>query len=57
MEDGFRVFRELHASNRLKERLRITFIDQNGLEEPGVDGGGLYKGMRCARVQHCTMMD
>ncbi len=43
MEDGFRVFHDLKAHDRLKERLRITFIDANGLEEPGVDGGGIYK--------------
>lgn len=43
MEDGFRVFSTLKEERRLKERLRITFIDANGLEEAGVDGGGIYK--------------
>lgn len=27
----------------LKSRLQIRFIDQHGLEEAGIDGGGLFK--------------
>lgn len=43
VEDGLTVFRQLKAENKLKERLRITFINKEGLEEAGVDGGGVYK--------------
>ena len=43
VEDGLTVFRQLKADGRLKERLRITFINKEGLEEAGVDGGGVYK--------------
>lgn len=28
---------------RLKERLQITFVDVHGMQEAGVDGGGLFK--------------
>ncbi len=43
VRDGLTVFKQLREDNRLKERLRITFINQEGLEEAGVDGGGVYK--------------
>lgn len=40
-EDGF-----LHLSAlgpRLKEPIEIRFIDQHGMEEAGIDGGGVFK--------------
>jgi len=27
----------------LKKRIEIVFIDEHGLEESGIDGGGLFK--------------
>ena len=43
LEDGKEVFDALKKDNRLRERLRITFYNSEGLEEAGVDGGGVYK--------------
>jgi ubiquitin-protein ligase E3 C len=40
-EDGFRQLNRLGTS--LKGLVQITFIDQWGNEEPGIDGGGLFK--------------
>jgi ubiquitin-protein ligase E3 C len=28
---------------KLKNRVQIQFVDEHGLEEAGVDGGGLFK--------------
>ncbi|CAD7703489.1 unnamed protein product [Ostreobium quekettii] len=39
--DGFNQLNSLGAS--LKSRVRIQFIDEHGLPEAGVDGGGLFK--------------
>ena len=43
LEDSRQVFFRLQEEGRLRERLRITFINQEGLEEAGIDGGGVYK--------------
>lgn len=40
-EDGFRQLNRLGPS--LKGMVQITFIDQWGNEEAGIDGGGLFK--------------
>lgn len=40
-EDGFRQINSL--GSHLKGTLEITFVDQWGNEEPGIDGGGLFK--------------
>ena len=40
-EDGFDQLGD--AGPNLKRRIRITFIDQWGNEEMGIDGGGLFK--------------
>jgi len=41
LQDGFQ---QLHKySGRLKQRIRVTFIDEHGNEESGIDGGGLFK--------------
>jgi ubiquitin-protein ligase E3 C len=40
-EDGFEKLSG--ESNRLKGRIRIQLIDEHGLEEAGIDGGGLFK--------------
>jgi ubiquitin-protein ligase E3 C len=41
LEDAFdKLFR---LGVRLKERLQITFVDEHGNVEPGIDGGGLFK--------------
>lgn len=40
-EDGFRQLNRLGAN--LKGMVQITFIDAHGLEEMGIDGGGLFK--------------
>ncbi|KAA6423490.1 MAG: E3 ubiquitin- ligase UPL6 [Trebouxia sp. A1-2] len=41
LQDGFEQLNKL--AERLKSRLQIRFIDQHGLEEAGIDGGGLFK--------------
>ena len=33
----------LGPDTRLSARCRVQFIDEHGLEEAGVDGGGLFK--------------
>ncbi|KAI9033013.1 hypothetical protein DFJ74DRAFT_627859 [Hyaloraphidium curvatum] len=40
-EDGFEKLAD--ESSRLKGRIRIQLIDEHGLEEAGIDGGGLFK--------------
>ncbi|DBB12911.1 TPA: hypothetical protein ACH3X3_005665 [Trebouxia sp. C0006] len=41
LQDGFEQLNKL--AERLKSRLQIRFVDQHGLEEAGIDGGGLFK--------------
>ncbi|KAL1588951.1 hypothetical protein WHR41_02540 [Cladosporium halotolerans] len=40
-EDAFQAFYELGAD--LKEPIQITFLDEFGLQEAGIDGGGVTK--------------
>ncbi|KAI9088813.1 hypothetical protein DFS34DRAFT_639998 [Phlyctochytrium arcticum] len=40
-EDGFRQLNALGSN--LKNRVQITFVDEHGMEEAGVDGGGVFK--------------
>ncbi|KAJ1909864.1 ubiquitin-protein ligase (E3) [Tieghemiomyces parasiticus] len=40
-QDGFAQLHSLGA--QLKRRIAISFVDQFGLEEAGVDGGGVFK--------------
>jgi hypothetical protein len=44
LEDGFEALFGL-SSNELKGRIQVQFIDEHGLEEAGLDGGGLWKEM------------
>lgn len=32
-----------HLGEHLKKHLRVKFIDEHGIEEAGIDGGGVYK--------------
>lgn len=32
-----------HDGNAIKHRVQITFIDEHGNQEDGIDGGGLFK--------------
>ena len=32
-----------HDGRSLKHRVQITFVDEHGNEEDGIDGGGLFK--------------
>ena len=41
LQDGFEQLNKLGED--LKSRIQIRFIDQHGLEEAGIDGGGLFK--------------
>ena len=41
-EDGFAAMQNL-ASDKVKGRLRMQFIDEFGEQEAGIDGGGLFK--------------
>lgn len=40
-EDGYAQLNAL--GSRLRERIAISFIDQHGLPEAGIDGGGVFK--------------
>ncbi|KAI9264431.1 hypothetical protein BY458DRAFT_556842 [Sporodiniella umbellata] len=40
-EDGFNAFHTLGAG--IKDRIAISFVDEFGLEEAGIDGGGVFK--------------
>lgn len=40
-EDAFAQLNSLGA--RLRENIRVKFVDEHGLEEAGVDGGGVFK--------------
>ena len=41
-KDGFRAMHDMSAV-ALKGRLRLTFINEHGEQEAGIDGGGLFK--------------
>lgn len=41
MQDGYETLYNLGA--RLKGRVQVTFVDEHGNEEAGIDGGGLFK--------------
>lgn len=41
LQDGFEQLNKLQEG--LKSRVQIRFIDQHGMEEAGIDGGGLFK--------------
>eukprot|EP00457_Paulinella_chromatophora_P000545 gb/GEZN01000545.1/.p1 GENE.gb/GEZN01000545.1/~~gb/GEZN01000545.1/.p1 ORF type:complete len:1289 (-),score=222.03 gb/GEZN01000545.1/:324-3647(-) len=41
LEDGFDKLNPI--GSKLKGRVQVTFIDKNGVQEDGVDGGGLFK--------------
>lgn len=41
LQDGYARLGNL--SEELKARIQIQFIDEHGLEEAGIDGGGLFK--------------
>ena len=41
--DSFDAFRRLAAGELLKTRLQVNFINDQGLPEAGIDGGGLWK--------------
>lgn len=40
-EDAYAHLNGLGAE--LKKRIEIVFIDEHGMEESGIDGGGLFK--------------
>ena len=42
LEDGFEALGNLKGAD-LKGRLRVEFVDEHGMVEAGVDGGGLFK--------------
>jgi len=42
LEDGFEHFKHL-TGVAVRQRLRVEFIDEHGMLEAGVDGGGLFK--------------
>lgn len=41
-EDGYQAFKAVSKTS-LKSKLRVFYIDQFGMEEKGVDGGGIFK--------------
>jgi len=53
LTDAFNALTHTH----MRERVRVHFVDVNGLEEAGVDGGGLFKefiGEVCVCVYVCV---
>ncbi|XP_057524735.1 E3 ubiquitin-protein ligase UPL6 isoform X2 [Amaranthus tricolor] len=42
LEDAFNQLNSL-SDDDLRERIRVTFINELGVEEAGVDGGGIFK--------------
>jgi ubiquitin-protein ligase E3 C len=40
-EDSFLALNEL--GGRLRQRVQITFVNEHGVEEAGIDGGGVLK--------------
>jgi ubiquitin-protein ligase E3 C len=42
MEDGFSQIGRMDP-DRVKGRLRIQYVNEAGLPEAGIDGGGLFK--------------
>lgn len=40
-EDGYTFLNGLGSN--LKKRIAITFVDEHGFEEAGIDGGGVFK--------------
>ncbi|KAK9829627.1 hypothetical protein WJX72_006957 [[Myrmecia] bisecta] len=50
LEDGFSQLNKL--GDGLKSRIRIQFVDEYGMEEAGVDGGGLFKDFMESLVKH-----
>jgi hypothetical protein len=43
LEDGFRALSRL-SHESLKGTIRVTFVNQLGMEEAGIDQGGPFKG-------------
>lgn len=47
VDDSFRFFDEVVGSastaTPLKARIKVTFVNEQGLEEAGIDGGGVFK--------------
>lgn len=46
VDDTFEVFDKLcqaRSPSALKARIKVTFINEQGLEEAGIDGGGVFK--------------
>jgi len=43
VEDGFEQLNHLGAEGALRGHIRIKYIDEHGIEEAGIDGGGLFK--------------
>lgn len=43
VEDGFDQLNHLGAEGALRGHIRIKYLDAHGLEEAGIDGGGLFK--------------
>ena len=41
-DDGFQLLHKL-GGHGMKQRLQIQFVDEHGIEEAGIDGGGLFK--------------
>jgi ubiquitin-protein ligase E3 B len=45
LEDGFRALSRL-TTDVLKGRIRVTFVNELGMEEAGIDQGGPFKGKK-----------
>jgi len=43
VEDGFDQLNHLGTEGALRGHIRIKYLDAHGLEEAGIDGGGLFK--------------
>ena len=50
--DSLDAFRRLSAGDMLKTRLQVNFVNEQGLHEAGIDGGGLWKEFMDTLTKH-----
>lgn len=51
LEDSFKQLGHLKGSD-LKSKIRIQYIDEHGMREAGIDGGGIFKDYVEELVKH-----
>jgi hypothetical protein len=56
VEDGYRQL-ALLPPQALKGVIRVRFINEQGLDEAGIDQDGVFKGMSFTSVFICSYLD